>query len=129
MAGREQQVQQALRAQGIQIQNLEVKDHDGKVISLKGTVASADVKTRAEQVAESIPGVKVANHLSVGGAADVRLTGGRTYTVKKGDSLSAIAKEHYGDASKWKKIHEANKAQIPNPDLIHPGQVLTIPDA
>ena len=53
----------------------------------------------------------------------------RTYTVVAGDSLSKIAKRFYGDASKWKLIHEANKDQIKDPDLIHPGQVFTIPDA
>ena len=51
----------------------------------------------------------------------------RTYTVKAGDSLSKIAKHEYGDASQWKKIHEANRDQVPNPDLIHPGQVLKLP--
>jgi nucleoid-associated protein YgaU len=51
----------------------------------------------------------------------------QTYTVKGGDSLSKIAKELYGDASKWKLIFEANRDSIKNPDLIHPGQVFTIP--
>ena len=51
----------------------------------------------------------------------------QTYTVKGGDSLSKIAKELYGDASKWKVIFEANRDSIKNPDLIHPGQVFTIP--
>lgn len=51
----------------------------------------------------------------------------RTYTVKAGDSLSKIAAREYGDAGQWKKIHEANRDLIPNPDLIHPGQVLTLP--
>ena len=50
-----------------------------------------------------------------------------TYTVQKGDSLSKIAKQQYGDAKKWKAIFEANRDQITNPDLIHPGQVLKIP--
>ena len=50
-----------------------------------------------------------------------------TYTVQKGDSLSKIAKEYYGDAREWKKIYEANKERIKNPDLIQPGWVLTIP--
>jgi nucleoid-associated protein YgaU len=49
------------------------------------------------------------------------------YTVKKGDTLSRIAKEHYGDASKWRPIVEANSDLIKNPDLIHVGWVLTIP--
>ena len=50
-----------------------------------------------------------------------------TYTVQKGDSLSKIAREKYGDGAKWKAIFEANRDQITNPDLIHPGQVLKIP--
>ena len=53
---------------------------------------------------------------------------GRTYTVVSGDSLSKIAKHQYGDANKWHAIYEANRDKIKNPDLIHPGQVLTIPD-
>ena len=51
------------------------------------------------------------------------------YTVKRGDSLSKIAKHIYGDASKWKQIYEANKDQIKNPDLIYPDQVLTVPES
>jgi nucleoid-associated protein YgaU len=54
---------------------------------------------------------------------------GRSYTVVKGDSLSKIAKHLYGDAQKWRKIYEANRDQIKNPDLIYPGQTFTIPDA
>jgi nucleoid-associated protein YgaU len=51
----------------------------------------------------------------------------RTYTVVAGDSLSKIAKREYGDASKWPRIFEANRDKIQNPDLIHPGQVLNLP--
>jgi nucleoid-associated protein YgaU len=53
---------------------------------------------------------------------------GKTYTVVKGDSLSKIAKREYGDVREWKKIYEANKDVIDNPDLIEPGQDLIIPD-
>jgi nucleoid-associated protein YgaU len=55
--------------------------------------------------------------------------GGRTYTVVAGDSLSKIAKKLLGSANRWREIHELNKDAIKNPDLIHPGQVLKIPDA
>jgi len=53
---------------------------------------------------------------------------GTSYTVVSGDSLSKIAKNHYGDAAKWHQIYEANKALIGNnPDLIEVGQELTLP--
>ena len=53
----------------------------------------------------------------------------QTYVVVAGDSLSKIAKHFYGDALDWKRIFEANRDQIQDPDLIHPGQELRIPDA
>lgn len=49
------------------------------------------------------------------------------YEIKKGDSLSAIAKQQYGDATKWRTIYEANKDVIKNPDMIYPGQKIKIP--
>ena len=52
----------------------------------------------------------------------------KKYTVVKGDSLSKIALKFYGNANRWKEIYEANKGVIgANPNLIHPGQVYTIP--
>ena len=53
---------------------------------------------------------------------------GKTYTVVKGDSLSKIAKREYSDVREWKKIYEANKDVIEDPDLIEPGQDLIIPE-
>jgi nucleoid-associated protein YgaU len=52
-----------------------------------------------------------------------------TYVVTAGDSLSKIAKRFYGDAGQWKRIFEANRNQLDNPDLIRPGQTLVIPEA
>jgi nucleoid-associated protein YgaU len=51
----------------------------------------------------------------------------RTITVKAGDSLSKIAKRELGDENKWHAIFAANRDKIKNPDLIQPGQVLTLP--
>jgi nucleoid-associated protein YgaU len=59
---------------------------------------------------------------------DASAASDRTYTVKSGDTLSAIAKQFYNDASKYMKIFEANKKILSNPDNIAPGQVLTIPE-
>ena len=66
-----------------------------------------------------------------GASSTEEITGGgggeRTYTVAKGDTLSQIAREHYGKAGKWRAIFEANRDQIDDPDKIFPGQVLKIP--
>jgi len=50
-----------------------------------------------------------------------------TYTVKKGDCLWKIAKQFYDNGSDYSKIYELNKDKISNPNLIYPGQVLTMP--
>ncbi len=49
------------------------------------------------------------------------------HTVKSGESLSKIAKQYYGDASKYMLIFNANTDQLKDPNLIHPDQELTIP--
>lgn len=53
----------------------------------------------------------------------------RTYVVKAGDTLSEIAEREYGDASQWRKIYDANRDVIDDPDLIHPGDALKLPSA
>jgi nucleoid-associated protein YgaU len=50
------------------------------------------------------------------------------HVVKSGESLSLIAKQYYGDPMKYRKIFEANSDLLDNPDLIHPGQELIIPN-
>ena len=49
------------------------------------------------------------------------------YVVQAGDTLGRIAQKLYGDGSRWKEIAEANKEQLPNPDLVEVGQKLLIP--
>ena len=53
-------------------------------------------------------------------------TGEQSYTVEKGDNLSTIAKHFYGRQD-WKRIYDANRDQLDDPDRIKPGQVLKIP--
>ena len=50
------------------------------------------------------------------------------HEVRSGESLSKIAKHYFGDPMKYKAIFEANRNILDNPDLIHPGQILVIPN-
>ncbi|MCZ0960469.1 peptidoglycan-binding protein LysM [Paracoccus benzoatiresistens] len=49
------------------------------------------------------------------------------HTVKKGETLSAIAKAYLGNANKYNAIFEANRPMLMDPDKIYPGQTLRIP--
>jgi nucleoid-associated protein YgaU len=59
------------------------------------------------------------------GPADNQYT--QWHEVVSGDSLWKIAKKYYGDANQWRRIFEANRDQIENPDRIQPGWKLAIP--
>jgi len=102
------------------------QEKDGKV-HFVGSVKTEEEKNELWMAIKTIPEWK--NDI----VADIKVTGGgaakaqRSYTVKSGDTLSAIAKQHLGDANKYMKIYEANRDQLSDPDKIKPGQVLKIP--
>ena len=98
------------------------RDDDRK----RNTPAAPSSAPRADTVKADFSDVSGASSTTApeAGAAS---TATRSYTVVSGDSLSKIAKREYGDASKWHAIYEANRDTIKDPDLIHPGQVLTLP--
>ena len=52
----------------------------------------------------------------------------KVHEVQSGDTLSSIARQHYGDANAYTQIFEANRPMLADPDEIYPGQVLIIPE-
>ena len=91
-----------------------------KKADFSGVTASVD------STAELVPKADFSGVTSsVDSTADVVSVG--TYAVQKGDSLSKIAKQHLGDANAWKKIFEANRDVLDDPDKIFPGQTLKLP--
>ncbi|HEX7281431.1 MAG TPA: LysM peptidoglycan-binding domain-containing protein [Vicinamibacterales bacterium] len=106
------------------------EERDGK-LHFKGTVATEAEKNEIWTAIKTIPTWQndiVADIQVTGGpAAAAPAAGARTYTVKAGDTLSAIAKEHLGSAGAYMKIFELNKDQLTDPDKIKPGQVLKLP--
>jgi nucleoid-associated protein YgaU len=107
--------------------NGSAQERDGK-LHWDGSVNSEEEKNEIWQAIKTIPDWKndiVANIKVTGtGAAG---TAKKTYTVKSGDTLSAIAKTHLGDANAYMKIYELNRDQLSDPDKIKPGQVLKLP--
>ena len=103
------------------------EERDGK-LHFRGTVNSEDEKNQIWTAIKTVPDwqkeVQADFTVKAGGAAK---SGGTTYTVKAGDTLSGIAKKHLGDGNAYMKIFEANRDQLTDPDKIKPGQVLKMP--
>ncbi|WP_227851902.1 LysM peptidoglycan-binding domain-containing protein [Clostridioides sp. ES-S-0123-01] len=81
-----------------------------------------------------IPKINTSSNDKISSKLDLPLTKGfevknkqKTHKVGKGDSLWSLAKKYYGDGDLWKKIYDANKKLIKNPDIIKDGWVLVIP--
>ncbi len=55
------------------------------------------------------------------------IVGGQTITVRRGDTLYALARRHYNDQAKWREIWDANRTQVPDPHKISVGMQLVIP--
>lgn len=107
------------------IKDLGVSFKDGKV-SLSGSGA-ADALQKAILIAGNIMGV---GEVKVEGPNFASIEDGtQYYIIKSGDTLSAIAKQFYGDANKYPKIFEANREVIKDANLIFPGQKIRIPKA
>jgi nucleoid-associated protein YgaU len=107
------------------------QERDGK-LHFVGTVKSDAEANEIWNAIKTIPSWRddvVADIKVVPAAGGVAGAGAaaKTYTVKSGDTLSAIAKAQLGDAGAYMKIFEANKDQLSDPDKIKPGQVLRIP--
>jgi nucleoid-associated protein YgaU len=128
------QVAKSLRMDGSAVEK------DGK-LHFHGTVKSEDEKNQIWNALKTVPDyqrdvvadIKVVPQAAAtaaagaGAGAQAGAAAGRTYTVQAGDTLSGIAKQHLGDASKYTKIFEANRDVLSDPDKIKPGQVLKIP--
>ena len=99
---------------------------NGDTVTVTGEVGSQEEKEKILLALGNIAGVaSVDDQITVAGPV---AQAARFVTVKKGDTLSAIAKAEYGDANKYQKIFEANKPMLSHPDKIYPGQVLRIPE-
>jgi nucleoid-associated protein YgaU len=121
-----------IQQKGVRLANVHVENNK---LLIRGTAPSEAVKNQVwdqiklvdasfsnDLVADISVDPNAAPAAAGGGAS-----GGQTYTVKAGDSLSKIAQQFYGDASAYTKIFNANRDKLSDPDKIFPGQDLVIP--
>jgi len=104
------------------------QEENGK-LHFAGSVKTEEEKNEIWNAIKTIPDWKndIIADIKVTGGGTAAASSGKTYTVKAGDTLSKIAKDHLGNANAYMKIYEANRDQLSNPDLIKPGQVLKLP--
>jgi nucleoid-associated protein YgaU len=102
---------------------------EGDKLHFKGTIGSEDERNQIWNAIKTVSDWKneINADITVVQAAQPVGTSGKTYTVKAGDTLSKIAREHLGDGNAYMKIFNANKDQLTDPDNIKPGQVLKLP--
>ncbi len=108
---------------GLKINDLGVRVDDDKV-TLTGAADSQEIREKVVLLVGNVEGI---------GSVDDQIKVSRQepeatfYEVQSGDTLSKIAKQHYGDANKYNLIFEANRPMLKDADEIYPGQRLRIP--
>ncbi len=121
--GKSEALTRQVQILGLKVEGL-VVDFDDGVATVSGNTPSQEEREKVVLVLGNTMGVARVDDQLVVEVAEPEAT---LYTVKGGDSLSKIAKAHYGDAMKYTVIFEANKPMLKDPDKIYPGQVLRIP--
>jgi len=106
------------------IEGLQVEFKNG-VVSISGQATSAEAMEKAVLMAGNVQGVSEVN-IDKLQAPPVQAKV-EYYIIKKGDTLSAIAKQFYGKGNEYPKIFEANREVIKDANLIFPGQKIRIP--
>jgi nucleoid-associated protein YgaU len=115
------------------IKDLKV-DYKNSTVYLSGEAESPEALQKAVLMAGNVQGVESVNVDGMkvsAGVSDPKAVESydntRYYTIQSGDTLSKIAQQFYGSATKYPKIFEANREVIKDPDLIFPGQKIRIP--
>ena len=112
-----------LKRVGLPADDMDIKV-DGDTVHIKGKADGAAMKQKLILASGNIAGIgKVQEEIE----AEDDGAPAAFHTVKKGETLSKIAQDHYGAASKYPTIFDANKPMLSDPDKIYPGQVLRVP--
>jgi nucleoid-associated protein YgaU len=107
----------------LKVDNLKISINDD-LAKISGNADNQSTREKVVLVVGNVEGIsRVDDNLTVENKEPESVF----HTVERGENLSKIAKEHYGNANKYPEIFEANKPMLKDPDKIYPGQVLRIP--
>jgi nucleoid-associated protein YgaU len=120
---REAAIRAHLNSLGLPEEKLTIETRHDQV-RLSGAIDSQEAKEKTILAAGNISGVTIVDDAIIVQEGEEESL---FYTVREGDTLSKIAREHYGDAMKYPQIFEANRPLLKGPDQIQPGQVLRLP--
>ena len=112
-----------IKSLGLNVKDLAV-DVQGDTVKVSGSAPDQATKEKLVVALGNVAGVAAVDESVAAEKAEAEAV---IYVVRKGDTLSAIAQKHYGKASKYMKIFEANRPMLKDPDKIYPGQSLRIP--
>lgn len=120
---RSAKLENRVRKMGLPVEMLKI-DVSKDTATIQGTVESQATREKIVLTVGNTDGIsKIDDRMTV----KKKEPEAQYYTVVKGDTLSKIAKQYYGDAMKYPTIFDANKPMLTDPDKIYPGQVLRIP--
>ena len=121
-APQEEVLKQEVKVLGLDTTGMDIKVGDDGKVTVSGKAVSQEMKEKVILAVGNVEGVgEVHDDVPDAGAAPV------FHEVKKGDTLSAIAKKTLGNANRYNEIFEANRPMLSHPDKIYPGQMLRIP--
>jgi hypothetical protein len=112
------------KSRGVNLKNVHVENEK---LLIRGDAPNQNIKNEVWDKIKFIDPKYADLNADIGIDASLAVPA-RIHEVVAGDTLSKIAKKFYGDANQYKKIFEANKDQLKDPDKIQVGQKLKVPE-
>src|SRR5687768_16511821 len=99
---------------------------EGSKVKVTGDVPDEATRQKLNMIVGNVKYIEAVDDTALKGPQGAAQP--KVHEVQSGDTLSSIAKKHYGDSNAYPRIFEANRPMLSDPDEIYPGQVLVIPE-
>jgi nucleoid-associated protein YgaU len=100
---------------------------EGSRVKVTGDVPDEATRQKLNMIVGNVKYIEAVDDSGLGGA-QLQTRPPKVHEVQSGDTLSSIAKQHFGDPNAYNRIFAANQPMLKDPDEIYPGQMLIIPE-